>query len=85
MPRPCVELEEALAADTGRDVVTLRHDTDRDLILPATAAVAYGLADHVLEARVPVGVTEVAAGRSAAGRFDTTTLVRGMGAGGGQA
>ena len=38
------ELEAALAADTGRDVVTLRHDTDRDLILPAAAAVAYGLA-----------------------------------------
>ena len=35
--------------------MTLRHDTDRDLILPAAAAVAYGLADHVLEARVPVG------------------------------
>ena len=32
------ELEAALAADTGRDEVTLRHDTDRDLILPAAAA-----------------------------------------------
>ncbi|MET0975074.1 MAG: ATP-dependent Clp protease proteolytic subunit [Leifsonia sp.] len=42
------ELEEVLAADTGHDVATLRRDTDRDLILPAAAAVAYGLADHVV-------------------------------------
>jgi ATP-dependent Clp protease protease subunit len=48
------ELEAALAADTGRDPMTLRHDTDRDLILPATAAVEYGLADRVLAARMPV-------------------------------
>ena len=48
------ELEAALAADTGRDVVTLRHDTDRDLILPASAAVEYGLVDRVLAARIPV-------------------------------
>jgi ATP-dependent Clp protease, protease subunit len=42
------DLESALAADTGHDVMTLRHDTDRDLILPAQAAVDYGLADRVL-------------------------------------
>jgi ATP-dependent Clp protease, protease subunit len=48
------ELEAALAADTGRDVVSLRHDTDRDLILPASAAVEYGLVDRVLAARIPV-------------------------------
>ncbi|WP_448809044.1 ClpP family protease [Agromyces bauzanensis] len=42
------DLEAALAADTGRDVAALRHDTDRDLILPAQAAVDYGLADRVL-------------------------------------
>jgi ATP-dependent Clp protease protease subunit len=45
------ELEEVLAADTGRDLAALRRDTDRDLILPADAAVAYGLADHVVAAR----------------------------------
>ena len=28
------ELEEVLAADTGRSVEAVRHDTDRDLILP---------------------------------------------------
>jgi ATP-dependent Clp protease protease subunit len=56
------DLEAALAADTGRDVVTLRHDTDRDLILPAQAAVDYGLADRVLTAQVPVGATAVGVG-----------------------
>ncbi|WP_353828062.1 ClpP family protease [Agromyces sp. SYSU T0242] len=48
------DLEAALAADTGRSPEQLRADTDRDLILPAAAAVAYGLADHVLAARVEV-------------------------------
>ncbi len=42
------DLETALAADPGQDVAKLRHDTDRDLILPAQAAVHYGLADRVL-------------------------------------
>lgn len=42
------DLESALAADTGQDAAKLRHDTDRDLILPAQAAVDYGLADRVL-------------------------------------
>ena len=59
------ELEAALAADTGRDVTTLRHDTDRDLILPAADAVAYGLADHVLTAPAP------APARASAGAFAT--------------
>ncbi|QTX03856.1 ClpP family protease [Agromyces archimandritae] len=44
------ELEEALARDTGKSAAELRHDTDRDLVLPAAAAVAYGLADHLLAA-----------------------------------
>jgi ATP-dependent Clp protease protease subunit len=59
------DLEAALAADTGRDVTTLRHDTDRDLILPAADAVAYGLADHVLTAPAP------APARASAGAFAT--------------
>lgn len=53
------DLETALAADTGRDVETLRHDTDRDLILPAQAAMAYGLVDRVLAAQAPAGATAV--------------------------
>jgi len=47
------QLEEVLARHTGKDVATLRRDTDRDLVLPAGAAVAYGVADHVLAARGP--------------------------------
>jgi len=57
------DLEAALAADTGRDVMTLRHDTDRDLILPAVDAVAYGLADHVLTAPAPASAGEFATAR----------------------
>jgi ATP-dependent Clp protease protease subunit len=45
------ELEDLLARHTGKELDTLRHDTDRDLILPADAAVDYGLADQVLENR----------------------------------
>lgn len=45
------ELEELLARHTGKDLQTLRHDTDRDLILPAGAVVDYGLADQVVSTR----------------------------------
>ncbi|MEV0674932.1 ATP-dependent Clp protease proteolytic subunit [Actinosynnema sp. NPDC050436] len=45
------QLEEILSAHTGHDVAELRHDTDRDRVFDAAGAVAYGLADHVLEQR----------------------------------
>jgi ATP-dependent Clp protease protease subunit len=45
------ELEELLARHTGKELETLRHDTDRDLILTSAAAVDYGLADEVLQTR----------------------------------
>ncbi|MFC4553936.1 ClpP family protease [Georgenia faecalis] len=45
------ELEAVLAAHTGKDLATLRRDTDRDRVLTAQAAVDYGLADHVLTVR----------------------------------
>ena len=48
------EMEQVLAHHTGQDVERLRADTDRDLILDAQAAVAYGLADEVLASRKPV-------------------------------
>jgi ATP-dependent Clp protease protease subunit len=48
------ELEAALADGTGRSAAAIRVDTDRDLILPAQAAVEYGLADHVLTAQALV-------------------------------
>ena len=46
------QLEEILSAHTGRSVAALRHDTDRDRVFDAAGAVAYGLADHVLDERV---------------------------------
>ena len=45
------QLEEILSAHTGRTVADLRHDTDRDRVFDAVDAVAYGLADHVLDRR----------------------------------
>ena len=45
------EMELILARHTGQDVAKLREDTERDLILPARDAVAYGLVDAVLEVR----------------------------------
>jgi ATP-dependent Clp protease protease subunit len=47
------EMEQILARHTGQDVDKLREDTERDLILPAREAVAYGLVDAVLEVREP--------------------------------
>jgi ATP-dependent Clp protease protease subunit len=45
------EMERILAQHTGQSVEGLREDTDRDLILSAEEAVAYGLADGVLNSR----------------------------------
>ena len=45
------ETEAILALHTGRDTDTLRHDTDRDLVLTASAARDYGIVDQVIEAR----------------------------------
>ncbi|MFC9252195.1 ClpP family protease [Amycolatopsis thailandensis] len=45
------QLEEILSSHTGRAVSDLRHDTDRDRVFDAAGAVAYGLADRVLDAR----------------------------------
>ncbi|TWG07856.1 ClpP family protease [Saccharopolyspora dendranthemae] len=45
------QLEEILSRHTGREVATLRHDTDRDRVFDAQESVTYGLADHVLDER----------------------------------
>ncbi|MBB5851083.1 ClpP family protease [Amycolatopsis umgeniensis] len=45
------QLEEILSSHTGRAVSDLRHDTDRDRVFDAAGAVAYGLADKVLDSR----------------------------------
>jgi ATP-dependent Clp protease protease subunit len=45
------ELVELLARHTGRSVDQVRADTERDLVLGASEAVAYGVVDAVLESR----------------------------------
>lgn len=45
------QLEVILARHTGRSTDQLRHDTDRDRVFDADEAVAYGLADRVLQER----------------------------------
>lgn len=45
------QLEEILSVHTGRSIANLRHDTDRDRVFDAAGAVAYGLADQVLDQR----------------------------------
>ena len=45
------EMESILARHTGQTVERLRADTDRDLVLDATAAIAYGVVDGVLDQR----------------------------------
>jgi len=45
------ELVELLARHTGRSVEQVRADTERDLVLSAADAVAYGVVDGVLESR----------------------------------
>ncbi len=44
-------LEETLAKHSGRSAEDIRHDIERDKILTAQQALAYGLVDQVLESR----------------------------------
>ena len=44
-------LDEILAHHTGQDIETIHRDTERDNILPADAAVEYGLVDQVMKRR----------------------------------
>ena len=45
------DIEAILSRHTGRDTATLRTDTDRDRVLTASAALEYGIIDHVIEER----------------------------------
>ena len=45
------QMEEVLSRHTGRSIEQVRADTDRDLILTAEDAIAYGLADQVVDSR----------------------------------
>jgi len=49
-------LDEILAQHTGHTVAEVHADTERDLVLGAEDAVAYGVADAVLESRKLVSV-----------------------------
>ncbi|TQJ11401.1 ClpP family protease [Kribbella jejuensis] len=48
------QVEEILARHTGQTVERLRHDTDRDHVLTAEGAKAYGIVDHVIAERAPL-------------------------------
>jgi ATP-dependent Clp protease protease subunit len=45
------EMDEILSHHTGHPVSKIRDDTDRNMTLSASEAVAYGLADHVITRR----------------------------------
>ncbi|GAA1831491.1 ClpP family protease [Microlunatus capsulatus] len=45
------QLEEVLARHTGQPLARVRADTERDLVLPAQEALAYGLVDEVVRRR----------------------------------
>ncbi|MBP2355129.1 ATP-dependent Clp protease protease subunit [Kribbella aluminosa] len=47
------QVEEILARHTGQTVERLRHDTDRDHVLTAEGAKAYGIVDHVIAEHLP--------------------------------
>ncbi len=44
-------MEQILATHTGREVTQIARDTDRDFIMSAEEAVAYGMVDDVLTSR----------------------------------
>ena len=44
-------LNQMLAADTGQDVEKIAKDTDRDFVMTADEALAYGLVDEILSSR----------------------------------
>jgi ATP-dependent Clp protease, protease subunit len=48
------QMEAILATHTGRDPEAIREDTERDLVLSAQEAVAYGMADGIVDSRKPV-------------------------------
>ena len=53
------QVEGVLSRHTGRTVEQLRADTDRDKVLTATQAVAFGIVDHVVASLADVRPTGV--------------------------
>ncbi|MFC6344934.1 ClpP family protease, partial [Nocardioides hankookensis] len=60
LARARAEMEEILSAHTGRSVEQVREDTERDLVLSADEAVAYGVVDAVLSSRKILTASRVA-------------------------
>jgi ATP-dependent Clp protease protease subunit len=54
-------LTEMLAMDTGQEVARIAKDTDRDFVMTADEAVAYGLVDEVISSREGTEGTTLAA------------------------
>ena len=55
-------LNEMLSNDTGQDASRIEKDTDRDFVMTADEAVAYGLVDEVIASREGEGTTLAAVG-----------------------
>jgi ATP-dependent Clp endopeptidase proteolytic subunit ClpP len=55
-------MEQILAEHTGQPVERIARDTDRDYILGAEEALEYGLVDHVIHFRRPVGLPALTPG-----------------------
>ncbi|HET9691193.1 MAG TPA: ATP-dependent Clp protease proteolytic subunit, partial [Acidimicrobiales bacterium] len=53
-------LNEMLAHDTGQSVDKVASDTERDFIMSATEAQAYGIIDEVISTRDLMGVPQAA-------------------------
>ena len=51
-------LNAMLSDDTGQSAEKVAADTDRDFVMTADEAVAYGLIDEVLTSRDPIGAAE---------------------------
>jgi ATP-dependent Clp protease protease subunit len=54
-------LTEMLAQDTGQEVARITKDTDRDFVMTADEAVAYGLVDEVISSREATTLAAVGA------------------------
>ena len=61
------QVEEVLSRHTGRSVAQLRADTDRDHVLTAPQALAFGIVDAVIERADEVGA--ISPGNQAASRL----------------
>jgi ATP-dependent Clp protease protease subunit len=44
-----IELNQILADASGQPIATINRDTDRDFYLNAQEAIAYGLADRIVD------------------------------------